>query len=338
LDVNDELRGADFLRAEAHKFADTPTSGFLICQEWFSGARDKYYNLRFIKARNNWRYKGRVHEYIEQIGGNKNEIHRLPDSIILFQDRTKDDDKSFKRFSRDKVLLLEDFKANPKDPRTLFYLAQTCACLNEADDAFYYYKLRSNLPGFYEEVFQSLLRCGDFSAQLGHDWHQSSLGWYMRAYEHTARVEPVLKIAEYYLDKKQWVLAYTFSKLACSLSYPDHCILFVDKHVYDYKRWHILGIAAWYAGSYDDGKNACLKAIACGYNNDIDKKNLEFYENRERESTPTPPSSTTSNLMTRAQFSKLQAQKIKVDHPNLSQKQIDSRVDILWKQYRSNNS
>jgi hypothetical protein len=29
---------------------------------------------------------------------------------------------------------------------------------------------------------------------------------------------------------KNWDLSYTFCMLACKLNYPDHCILFVDKH------------------------------------------------------------------------------------------------------------
>ena len=35
-------------------------------------------------------------------------VIKIPDNIVLYQDRTQDDDKSFKRFTRDKELLLKE--------------------------------------------------------------------------------------------------------------------------------------------------------------------------------------------------------------------------------------
>lgn len=120
-------------------------------------------------------------------------VVRLPPEIILYQDRTQDDDKTGKRFFRDKILLLEDHKDNPTEPRTVFYLAQTCACLNEWENAFYYYKLRTTLEGFWEECFHVFLRCGEISEKLNHLWHER-MKWYIQAFEHTQHVEPLIKL------------------------------------------------------------------------------------------------------------------------------------------------
>ena len=284
MDTNDELKGGKELRTFAEKFKQHKSTGFLICQEWWSGVIDKYYNIRFVKAHEQWRYKGSVHEYIEsRIEENKKqEVIKLPDLISLFQDRTQDDDKSGKRFKRDKELLLADYKKDPKVTRTLFYLAQTCSCLGEKEDAYYYYKYRSMLDGFLEEKYYSYYKCGELSFALNHDWYDT-MAWYMKAYECIVRAEPLLKIAEYYISKKNWKLAYTFLNLACNLDFPHQCILFVDRLSYDYKRWHLMGIVGYYAGHFDDGKNAILKAIENGKNNnlkvDIDIHNLKFYEN-----------------------------------------------------------
>ena len=283
LDTNDELRGGDKLREFCKKELDSKNNAYLMCQHWWSGKYDKYFNTRLIKARKSWRYKGSVHEWMCDTAEVKGAVvFRMPDDIVLYQDRTKDGNKSAKRFARDKELLLADHKKDPTEPRALFYLAQTCSCLDQKEDAFYYYKLRSELEGFQEEKFHSYLRCGEFSQQLGQPWH-NSLAFFMKAVEHSHRAEPLIRIAEHYNRTKKWLLAYTFAQLACSLPYPTDAILFVDKHSYDYSRWHIMGIVAYYCGKYTDGKNACLKAIEAGLNSELDKNNLEFYMKKEKE-------------------------------------------------------
>jgi len=354
LDTNDELRNGQQLRKCAEEYVDNKSTGFLVCQEWFSGSYDKYFNVRFIKAHQKWRYIGSVHEYIKTSDeeNDKHPIVKLPDSIILYQDRTQDDDKSGKRFTRDKELLYEDYKKDPTEPRTVFYLAQTCSCLNQIDDAFFYYKIRATLEGFQEEKFHAYLRSGELSQKLGHDWHDSFI-WYMKAFEHSQRIEPLLFISIYYINIKFWVLAYTYLKLACNLPYPKEAILFVNKNDYDYKRWHLMGIVAYYVGQYVDGKNACLIAIEYAkkssdarVNNDLDEKNLKFYLDKEQEimgqrqqqqqaisaqQQQQQNTITAQAALTRKQFVDEKSQEIFKEHPNLTPKQIFTRANMLWK-------
>jgi len=354
LDTNDELRNGQQLRKCAEEYVDNKSTGFLVCQEWFSGSYDKYFNVRFIKAHQKWRYIGSVHEYIKTFDeeNDKHPIVKLPDSIILYQDRTQDDDKSGKRFTRDKELLYEDYKKDPTEPRTVFYLAQTCSCLNQIDDAFFYYKIRATLDGFQEEKFHAYLRSGELSQKLGHDWHDSFI-WYMKAFEHSQRIEPLLFISIYYINIKFWVLAYTYLKLACNLPYPKEAILFVNKNDYDYKRWHLMGIVAYYVGQYVDGKNACLIAIDYSkkssdarVNNDLDEKNLKFYLEKEQEimgqrqqqqqaisaqQQQQQNTITAQAALTRKQFVDEKSQEIFKEHPNLTPKQIFTRANMLWK-------
>ena len=340
MDTNDELRGGKFLRRFAEEYKDKESSGFLMVQEWWSGQHDKYYNVRFIKAHRGWRYIGAVHEYIKSEMDDHHPIVRLPDVAILYQDRTQDDDKSGKRFHRDKELLYEEYKKDPTEPRTVFYLAQTCSCLNQNEEALYYYKIRASLEGFQEEKFHALLRSGELSQKLGHDWHDAMM-YYIKAFEHSHRVEPCLFIAIYYLSKKMWIMAYTFLKLACNLPYPTECILFVNKNDYDYKRWHLMGIVAYYVGQYIDGKNACLHAINyckqsdAKINTDIDEKNLKFYLEKEQEEIGrhTNPQ-VVSEICTKKKFIEQKMAEIKKENPKLTDKQIHTRANMLWKNSR----
>ncbi len=287
LDCNDELQNGEGLIKCAEENLKTEVTGFLVCQVWFSGKLDKYYNVRFLKNRKGWRYRGVVHEWLKNTSVKEGEkepiIYRISDTVVLYQDRTKDDDKSLKRFYRDYDLLLAEHKKDKTEPRTVFYLAQTCACIHKPDEAFYYYKLRSYMSGFEEERFHSFMRCGDLSQQLGHDWYDV-LGWYMKAIEHSNRAEPYTKIAHYYNFRKKYDIAFMFLLTACSLEYPHNVILFVDKECYDYSRYHLMGIVAFYVQKYDIGFDACMKAINLlkTENKDysLDKKNLEHYTDK----------------------------------------------------------
>jgi hypothetical protein len=323
LDTNDELKGYEKLEETCKHYMNKKTTGFLLCQEWWSGQYDKYFNIRLIKARQGWRYKGRVHEWLKNTKYEDDkdqteageEVIKIENEIFIFQDRTQDDDKTGKRFFRDKELLLEDYLENPSDARTVFYLAQTCSCMGEHEESFKYYNIRSTMElGFWEERYHSLYRCGEISYNLYKDWGKS-LSYYLAAFECQNRVEPLIKITEYYKDKN-WLLCYTFADLACKLMFPD-CLLFVDKLAYDYKRWHLLGISGWYAGEYENGKIGVLKALESGMGQEVDKFNLKFYNDREKEQQ------TNSTEALRKQ--------VKIDNPNLSKKQVNNKLEKLLK-------
>ena len=361
MDVNDELVGSEFLRKYTEEYINNPSTGFLISQEWFSGQLDKYYNVRLIKPRKGWRYVGAVHEYIKTNieEYEKYPIVKFPDNAVLYQDRTQDDDKSGKRFKRDKELLLAEFEKNPTEPRTVFYLAQTCSCLHEKEESFNYYKIRSGLEGFQEEKFHAMLRAGEISQKLGHSWYDSYI-WFLKAFEHSSRAEPVLFMAIYYIHVKNWILAFTYIKLACSLNYPTDSILFVNKIDYDYKRWHLLGIVSYYVGQYQEGKIGCLNAIQyckntknCKIQTDVDEKNLKFYQDKEFElnnqhilgnSTPTPINIPTqpqqesksndiiiNEIITKKRFFEIKTDELKKENPKISGEQLNRRLNVLWK-------
>jgi glycosyltransferase involved in cell wall biosynthesis len=311
LDCNDELQNGKDLVKFAKQELNTHNKGYLVMQEWFSGNYNQYYNIRFIRNYQGWIYKGVVHEWITIPEQPHLYITQKIPSVKLYQDRTQDDDKSGKRFIRDRELLLAEHDKNPDDARTVFYLAQTCGCLQKWDEAYKYYLIRSDMPGFDEETYHSFVRLGDTcqgivkykyrahkerqEAKLGpkpddektdterfYDqitW-QTALMWYLKAFEVCdERIEGLIPIIEYYRAIEKWKLAYTFSKLACDLTYPNKFILFNDNEGYEYKRWHLMGIIAFYYGEADIGYKACQIAINAR-GNDIDKSNLNHYRNQ----------------------------------------------------------
>jgi glycosyltransferase involved in cell wall biosynthesis len=276
LDCNDQLRnGKNLIEFATKNLNNNNESAWMTMQEWFSGITQKYYNVRFLRPKNNWRYVGVVHEYLTQYGNDKTfkNLNKI-EEVIIYQDRTADDDKSYRRFSRDRELLLNELQKNPKNARTVFYLAQTCQCLNLLEEAYKYYEMRTGMGDFYEEVYLSYHNCGMLSELLNYDWN-ISLKWYMKSQDIIQRAESLVKIANYYRDKN-WMFSYHFAKMACELPLPQNVTLWIDMDIYEYERYHILGIAAYYYKKYDEGMKACEIAIKAK-NKQIDIDNLSFY-------------------------------------------------------------
>lgn len=290
LDCNDELRNGKLLRkiCQSYKNNNMITS-FLTCQKWFSGNQTtKYFNTRVIKNKKGWRFKGAVHEYLKDTTKKENEsdkVIKLPEKIEIYQDRTKDDNKSFKRFSRDKEILLEEFQKDPTNTRTIFYLAQTLSCLNEKEEAFKYYKLRSTKDGFIEEKFHAYYKCAELSYFLKKPLEES-IGYALKSYEIIERVEPLLFLSLIYKskgdkdkDKKNtyYNLSHMFISKACDLEYPKDCILFVDNMSYNYKRWHLLSVVSYTCNKFEDGKRGAINALKNKPDSEIDKNINNFY-------------------------------------------------------------
>jgi glycosyltransferase involved in cell wall biosynthesis len=235
----------------------------------------EYKTCRLIKPRRHLKYKGVVHEYLNILN---NKPISVPSEILTLEnDRSYDNYKSKIRWKDDLDKLLNYHNQYPECTRTIFYLARTYEALNDFENALEYFIKRSQMQnGNKDEIFYSLYSCGINSVKLQKDW-SISMDFFMRSIEHTKRVEPLIEICKYYQNKKQWLLSYTFINLACEFEKPENA-LFVNRHCYDYLRWHLKGIVCYYCYKYKEGEDACKKAISNGFDILTDSRNLQFYE------------------------------------------------------------
>lgn len=281
LDANDEFNGCQELRQFAKQhLIDTSKDegGFYITQKWLYGeVVEKYYNIFLIRPRMEWRYYGTVHEYIgpKNIKLAKTPV-RCPETIFIYQNRNENCEQSFVRYHRDRTLLLEELKNKPKDPRTLFYLGQTCDCLELYNESFYYYKQRLEIKddGLPEEIYHSYYRLGNLCIRLNKP-HEEILENYLGAYEFWNRVEPILRLCEYYLFvRKQPRVAYGYASMALFTPYPSEALLFVSDTDYNYRRFNRFMVAAFEVGdfgrAYDIGRQMQDQGVA----EEIDNQNV----------------------------------------------------------------
>ena len=290
MDSNDELKNYElklklFLQENINS---ERMLGFYIKQEWNSkGKIDRFFNIRLVKTKYNWHYRAPVHEYITcpkvETNGTHSHVVKIENGIVIYQDRSLDAHKSTKRFTRDKELLYNEYLKNPHDTRTLFYLAQTCSCLLQYEEAFKYYMLRTKEKGFLEEVFHAYLRSSEIAQNILKLSPEEVLFLYMKTLEvscsifNCPRAEPLIELAKIYLNNNNKLMAHIFIKQACESVNPcTECQLFVDGDVYDYTRWHLLGITGYYVNDFNIGIIGCIMAYL-NKKKEIDVTNLKTY-------------------------------------------------------------
>lgn len=130
----------------------------------------EYSNRRLVSATYDWRYSGKVHEYIEPVGRGGRAFAgmepgeaeaetaaawvagALPPSVFSLHDS-----EYARSFDRDLALLQAAIEEDPADERAHFYKGNTLRVMGRRDDAFLAWAARVELGGWEEEVYLSML-------------------------------------------------------------------------------------------------------------------------------------------------------------------------------------
>jgi len=240
-----------------------------------------FYTARLIRCHSNVRFSGTVHETINYVTEQK-----IPPHIFFELKASKyGKEKTHQRWIRDCKILRNEYKRNPHDPRTTFYLAQTYACLGDLENAKAYYKKRIALPGWGEENYMTQYRLALIYEDLN-NWDKA-LHYYFSAISlRPHRAEPFVRIAEHYWNAGNKALCFLFARYAAELPYPQSDILFIEKELYDFTRYDLLGRVAWYMGEYALGEKAVRKALQIYPQLQYLNTNLTFYVNRKKNKRP----------------------------------------------------
>lgn len=211
---------------------------------------------RLIRAGSAAHFEYPVHEYT--VGSL---IKDLPEDICFeFRPTSRGVEKSKARLQRDLELLKKKFAEDPEETRAAFYIAQTYTELDQWDKALEWYQQRASMGGWDEETFVAQYRVGNCYEALG-KWDQA-INAYHKAYSmRSTRIEPLMRIANYYLRNNELKISYVYAKAACDIELPKEDICFVEKEVYDFVRYNTMSITAWYAGDMQGGLEATQKAL-----------------------------------------------------------------------------
>jgi glycosyltransferase involved in cell wall biosynthesis len=112
------------------------------------------YKLPYLVAsRIPWRYESPTHEYLTADTPFLTVTHP---TLRIFHHA--DGGTRPEKFDRDRALLEKEYTKDPTNPRTVFYLATTYQGIGDKDGAIRLFRQRSELGGWDEEVYWSLLQ------------------------------------------------------------------------------------------------------------------------------------------------------------------------------------
>lgn len=250
------------LMLDAEWYVHNPEKLVEFCSQHLAEPYDFYHvtikssitfkHSRLFKTTGNGKFMGAVHEYVT---GVCSPVHVPEHFYITYSPAAQGQKKSHRRWYRDLSILLEEYDTN-KDPRTIFYLAQTYDCLGDVQNAIKFYKERVEAAGFEEERFIAAYRIGILYEKT--DWNAAS-EYYLLAYEkRNTRIESLVKMAQHYPNP---YIKYMYAKQACRVPYPIQDLLFVEQEMYTYHRWDQLAISAYYVQEYQEMLDALRKAL-----------------------------------------------------------------------------
>jgi len=168
--------------------------------------QNEYVSNRIFKTSENFKYKYRVHEYLD---ASKKDVYDINDFDIFINDidSMEHKNRSVNRYNKDIKLLLLDFKDNPNDPRVIYYIAKTYYNLERYDDAlFYFQKLKfKNIDIEYQFSFHYDSICTSFMINNDSNIMENSLTSLIQLNNKyfNSRKEIDYKLAVLYKDKGQ---------------------------------------------------------------------------------------------------------------------------------------
>ena len=243
-----------------------------------------YYRPLLVKSGIDWKWFGVLHEFLGTKSGTVTTSENLEGDYYVISGRTGGRSLDPEKYKKDaKVLsdayLAEESNDGPLKARYAFYAAQSYKDSSQPELALEWYIKRTELGSWYEEIYESYLAAGCIAFQLGKD--DLGISLLLKGQDiHADRSECYYHLANYYRTKGNHRLAYTFATLAAQIPKPKSG-LFVNYDVYDYLIDFEIGIASWYVGKMEDGKNACLRVIQKNISSielEQAKSNLKFYE------------------------------------------------------------
>lgn len=139
------------------------------------------------------------------------------------------------KYERDRDLLLAQLGSDPDDSRSAFFLAQTYNSLGDQVNAKRWYARRSEMGGFDQEVYYSMLKLARAMDATGEPWTEV-LNAYLRAWDfRPVRAEPLYDIAFHYRQAGQYELGYLFARRGAEIQFPDSDVVFVEADVYNWR-------------------------------------------------------------------------------------------------------
>ena len=208
-----------------------------------------WWNVRIIRGDIEAKYVGRTHEYISHNGS------PIRYDWFTINDHCDGGCRADK-YERDERLLRLDLKDNPKNGRSMFYLAQTLQSLHRYNEAIEWYDRRDKAGGFEEECWMGRWEASQCCAAMGkiEEANERALAAYA---SRPQRVEPLAAVASRCADRGQHKRAMALAREGLKIPYPMGETLYCGRGPYTWDCRYAIMVSAYYTGAIEEGLEAC---------------------------------------------------------------------------------
>lgn len=219
---------------------------------WRGSKTHSYLVPQLIKGGVPWKWKGVLHNYLTcDAPYSSAELSGVKYVTGNNGARSKDP----KKFYKNAAVLEEALKDEPENARYVFYLGESYRDAGEKQLALKWYMKRSQMGGWEQEVFWSLLQVGILQKELGFS-NDSIINTFQKAHRlRPHRGEPLYYLAKIYNEQKKYALTYAMIKSRQFLPRPSgKDVLFNLDWIEEYGLDFLLAIAAYWLGHYEESK------------------------------------------------------------------------------------
>jgi hypothetical protein len=245
----------EFDRSNLAAIKPNLTSGDVVSIFQISECMD-WKNVRLVRAdKDQIRYVRRTHEYLDP---GRAPVTRSDAAGFLVREHSDGGNRS-EKLARDERLLTLDLKDNPRDERSMFYLARTLKDMGRKDEAVKWFRKRIDTGGYFsEETWIAQLYLGRLYREINADEKIAKRELWKAFEARPWRREPLLNIATIAMNKLSHAEAVVIANMAMSIPYPKQDILFIERPLYDdWAFLRIVAICAYYTKDMAMGLKAC---------------------------------------------------------------------------------
>lgn len=233
LDDSYYIMGGDLLRQKLQK---SKTKAFIIKIGTLSNnvLTNYYFSTRIFKTSAGYKYKYRVHEFLQV---KLKEMEDIIDDKIFIDDieTVEHKNRSVIRYKNDIRLLLLDLKEYPTEPRIIYYLAKTNYQIENLDDALLYFKKLQNLKNIDKEYYFSAryeTACINFMKNNDVVKFKNDLINIQNKYPD--RIEPGYKIAVIKKEEGELIESEKILDYLIKLPKPSNSFTIIEHEIFDY--------------------------------------------------------------------------------------------------------
>jgi tetratricopeptide (TPR) repeat protein len=232
-----------------------PTDKTPDCYTLIYGVGFTYDRIQMFRSDLKWKYLGVLHEYPICTSRKNPWKKKLTGDYYIDSRRLGARNKCDDKYQRDAKLLLQGLKEEPNNSRYVFYLAQSYMDAKDYEKSIEWYQKRSELEGWFEEVFYSLYRIATNKQELNYPWPEVEAA-YLKAWEYLPRrAEPLFEIGRHYRKNEEWRKAYNILRKASKIEFPKELELFLFQSVYDYEILEEMAFCAYKLRRYEEAFN-----------------------------------------------------------------------------------